>query len=183
MDNIEHKKAVFLDRDGTLIEEVNFLSRLEDLRIFDYTYDSLKRLKNADYLIIVITNQSGIARGHYNTEAMHSIHRQMQTELDNMIDGFYFCPHMPDAGCRCRKPNTGMLESACKDLPVELSGSWVVGDKKLDVETGQKAGLNTALVRTGYGSKHESELQKPADIVADDLNIAVNKILTNVTHA
>lgn len=181
MEDQQIKKAVFVDRDGTLIEEVNFLSKVEDLRIFDYTYDSIKLLKNAGYHVIVITNQSGIARGFYDTEAMHTIHRQMQKELDDMIDAFYFCPHLPDAGCRCRKPNPGMIESANNDLSIEMNGSWVVGDKKLDVQTGQKAGLRTGLVRTGYGSKHESELETPADITADTLALVVQNILANGT--
>jgi len=177
-DNPQTRPAAFIDRDGTLIEEVNFLSRVEDLQIFDYTEEAMALLKDRGFLIIVVTNQSGIGRNIYDKAAMHAIHRQLQTELANTIDAFYFCPHLPCDGCRCRKPNLGMIEAACCDFRIDMSNSWIIGDKKIDVETGFNAGINTALVKTGYGRQHVNHLDRSPDIIAADLLEAVKKLLT-----
>ena len=171
------RPAAFIDRDGTLIEEVNFLSRVDDLRVFPYTAEALRLLKSKGYWIVVVTNQSGIGRGIYSEADMHSIHDAMQKELDGAIDGFYFCPHLPDEGCACRKPGLGMLAFAQRDLPIDLEGSWMIGDKRIDVETGIAAKIGSALVRTGYGEAHQHLLSHPADVVADDLLKAVEAIL------
>ena len=157
-------KTVFIDRDGTLIEEVNFLSRVEDLRFFSYTDEAVRLLKENGYLVIVVTNQSGIGRGIFPESAMHAIHRQIQNDLTLKLDGFYFCPHLPTDGCRCRKPNLGMIENACRDFAVDLENSWMIGDKLLDVELGFNAHIKTALVLTGYGKKHLGELPEKAGI-------------------
>lgn len=171
------RPAIFVDRDGTLIEEVNYLSRVEDLRLFPFTSDATKLLKRGGYLVIVVTNQSGIGRNIYSEDDMHAIHAEIQTELGGAIDGFYYCPHLPCDGCDCRKPGLGMIEAACRDLDVDLAGSWIVGDKTIDVETGQNAGIRTAFVLTGYGEKHRPQLECPPDIIADDLMDAANKML------
>lgn len=171
------QKAIFIDRDGTLIEEVNFLHRVEDLRFFDYTDESVKRLKENGFLVIVATNQSGIARKVYTEADMHGIHEAIQNQLTEKIDAFYFCPHLPNAGCRCRKPNLGMIEQACEDFEIDLENSWMIGDKKLDVELGQNAKLKTALVLTGYGEKHSQELKEKPDFVVQNLKEAVDEIL------
>jgi len=170
------RPAVFLDRDGTLIEEVNFLSRVEDLRLFSFTADAVQLLKASGFLIIVVTNQSGIGRGIYDEPAMQSIHDQIQIELDSAIDGFYFCPHLPCDGCRCRKPGLGMIESAMADFDIDLEESWMVGDKHIDVETGQSIGIRTAIVLTGYGRKHQSLLKQAPDVSAENLGGAATKI-------
>lgn len=176
--NVEEKRrAVFLDRDGTLIEEVNFLSRVGDLRIFPYTSEALRLLKDAGFLIVVVTNQSGIGRGIYDADAMHAIHDAMQIQLNGMVDAFYFCPHLPCDGCSCRKPGLGMIESATKDHPIDLEKSWMVGDKKIDVETGHNAGMKSAMVMTGYGRAHSKTLDQQAEIIAEDLLEAVQAIL------
>jgi D-glycero-D-manno-heptose 1,7-bisphosphate phosphatase len=173
----ERKKAAFLDRDGTLIEEVNFLSNVEDLRVFPYTFEAVKLLKDAGFLVIVVTNQSGIGRGIYDENAMNAIHDEMQVRLEGMIDGFYFCPHLPCDQCACRKPNLGMLESAVEDFAIELSSSWMIGDKKIDVEAGQNAGTKTALVMTGYGRSHADQLSSKPDVLAENLLDAVREAL------
>lgn len=173
----ESHPAIFVDRDGTLIEEVNFLSRVDDLRIFDFTFNALKRLKNAGYLILVITNQSGISRGIFTENDMHTIHSAMQDRLNCMIDAFYFCPHLPNSGCRCRKPQTGMIEQAMVDFSIDKSNSWMIGDKAIDVMTGQNAGLNTALVLTGYGSTDIEKLESKPTVTAADFAEAVNRLL------
>ncbi len=177
MNEDKEKPAVFIDRDGTLIEEVNFLSRVEDLKIFPFTQKALEMLQNRGFRVIVVTNQSGIGRNIYDEAAMNAIHEQMQRELPELIDAFYHCPHLPRDGCSCRKPSPGMIETACADLGVELSGSWMIGDKKIDAETGYNAGIRTAMVRTGYGRSHESVLTQMPDVIADDLLEAVEKIL------
>jgi len=166
------RPAVFVDRDGTLIEEVNFLSRVEDLRLFEFTAEAVSGLKRAGFLVIVVTNQSGIGRGLFSEAAMHSIHDQIQRLLPDQIDAFYFCPHLPDDGCECRKPRSGMIDTASSDFDIDLSRSWIIGDKRLDVETGFNAGLRTALVKTGYGAQHASSLDKSPDIIADDFGKA-----------
>ncbi len=171
------KPAAFIDRDGTLIEEVNFLSHIDDLKLFDFTLEALNLLKNRNFLIIVVTNQSGIGRKIYDEDAMHSIHRELQNQLFELIDAFYFCPHLPDEGCRCRKPNLGMIETACIDFSIDLENSWMIGDKKIDIGTGFNAGIKTALVQTGYGRDHAKDLEKQPDIIAENLLDAVRQLL------
>jgi D-glycero-D-manno-heptose 1,7-bisphosphate phosphatase len=117
--NSDKIKTIFIDRDGTLIEEVNFLHRVEDLRFFDYTDEAVKLLKAHGFLIIIATNQSGIGRGIYTENQMHEVHDAIQNQLTENIDAFYFCPHLPDEGCVCRKPNLGMIEQACKDFAID----------------------------------------------------------------
>lgn len=171
------QKAIFIDRDGTLIEEVNYLHRVEDLRFFDYTNESVKLLKEHGFLVLIATNQSGIGREVYTESDMHGIHEAIQNHLTEKIDAFYYCPHLPNSGCKCRKPNLGMIEQACRDFEIDLENSWMIGDKKLDVELGFNANLKTALVLTGYGEKHISELTKQPDVVANNLLEAVGEIL------
>lgn len=171
------QKAIFIDRDGTLIEEVNYLHRVEDLRFFDYTNESVKVLKEHGFLVLIATNQSGIGREIYTESDMNSIHEAIQNHLTEKIDAFYFCPHQPDAGCGCRKPNLGMIEQACQDFEIDLANSWMIGDKKLDVELGFNANIKTALVLTGYGKTHLVELAKKPDVVAKTLIEAVQEIL------
>lgn len=171
------KPAVFLDRDGTLIEEVNFLHRIEDLRLFPFTDKAVKLLKDNGFLVIVVTNQSGIARNIFPESAMHEIHDAIQKNLSEKIDAFYFCPHLPTEGCSCRKPNLGMIEAACADFSIDLKNSWMIGDKTLDVELGQNAKLPTALVLTGYGRNHFPKLKESPEITTENLLEAVEKIL------
>ncbi len=174
------KPAVFLDRDGTLIEEVNYLSRVEDLRLYSYTEDSVKSLKDNGFLVIVVTNQSGIGRGIYSEADMHSIHEAIQAELGGAIDAFYFCPHLPDEGCKCRKPGVGMIEAAMAEFEIDMENSWVIGDKKLDIELGQAAQVSTSLVSTGYGKEHKAKLEIPPTVHAKDMGEAVQHIIASV---
>lgn len=178
MTGTNHKRpAAFIDRDGTLIEEVNFLSRVEDLRVFPFTAEALLLLREAGYRIVVVTNQSGIGRDIYGENDMRSIHNAMQEQLDGAIDAFYFCPHLPDGDCRCRKPRLGMIEDAVADLDLDLAGSWMIGDKKIDVETGLNAGIPSAMVLTGYGEKHLHSLDSTPNVVAVNLLEAVRRIV------
>ncbi|HEV7700417.1 MAG TPA: HAD family hydrolase, partial [Pyrinomonadaceae bacterium] len=175
------RPAIFLDRDGTLVEEVNYLHRPEDMRVFPFTATALNVLKEAGFLLIVVTNQSGIGRNIYTVEDMNSVHAAFQAEIEGVIDGFYYCPHLPCDGCACRKPALKMIEDAVNDLKIDLENSWMVGDKKIDMEAGQNAGVKTALVLTGYGSSHQATLERLPDVVADDLGAAAQKIV--VLHA
>lgn len=172
-------KAVFIDRDGTLIEEVNFLSRVEDLRFFPFTAEAIKLLKENGFLVIVVTNQSGIGRKIFEESAMHRIHEKIQQHLSQKLDGIYFCPHLPDENCVCRKPNLGMIESACADFSIDLENSWMIGDKAIDIETGFNANIKTALVLTGYGRKQAEKLKKTPDLTAENLLEAVKIIIEN----
>lgn len=173
----EKRPAAFIDRDGTLVEEVNFLSKIEDLRLFPYTPEAVSKLKNAGYRVVVVTNQSGIGRKIYGEKDMRAIHGAMQQRLGGAVDAFYFCPHLPDEGCRCRKPALGMIEDAVADLNIDLARSWMIGDKKLDVDTGRNAGMSSALVLTGYGASHVDTLGWEPEVIAPDLLAAVNLII------
>lgn len=173
------RKTVFIDRDGTLIEEVNYLSRIEDLRFFEYTDEAIKLLKKHDFLVIVVTNQSGIGRKIFEEAAMHLLHEKIQNDLSEKLDAFYYCPHLPTDGCLCRKPNLGMIETACKDFEIDLENSWMIGDKLIDVELGFNANIKTALVLTGYGKIHAKNLKRHPDILAANILEAVQKIVEN----
>ncbi len=177
-----NQKAIFLDRDGTLIEEVDFLSTVEETRLFPYTIEALKLLNEAGFLLFVTTNQSGIARGYFDAMAVNKIHAKIQNELNAeglKIESFHFCPHFPDAGCCCRKPNTGMIKQACENFEIDLENSWVIGDKRLDVELGFNAGTKTALVKTGYGESEKDGLEKMPDVIAENLLEAALFVIRN----
>ncbi|MBA2379374.1 MAG: HAD-IIIA family hydrolase [Blastocatellia bacterium] len=171
------RKAVFIDRDGTLIEEVDFLSRVEEMRLFEYTRPALESLKAAGFYLFVVTNQSGIARGYFDVSAVEAIHESLQAHAGNLIDGFYHCPHLPDAGCKCRKPLPGMIKEAAEQFGIDLSASWMIGDKALDILAGKNAGTRTILVETGYGAEHRENLPARPDLIVKDLSEAVQKIL------
>jgi D-glycero-D-manno-heptose 1,7-bisphosphate phosphatase len=180
------KKAVFLDRDGTINTEKDYLYRPEDFAFIPGACQAVKLLNDAGFLVIVVTNQSGIARGYYDEGAVEGLHRHMDAELAKAgarVDAYYFCPHHPQHGgdryggeCACRKPLPGMLVQAAADLAVDLGHSWMVGDKLADVEAGKRAGCRSLLVRTGYG--REAEARLPRDVPAfDDLLEAVRAII------
>ena len=171
------QRTVFLDRDGTLNEDVDYLSRVDDLQIFPFTQSALKLLKDAGFLLVVVTNQSGIGRGLYDESDLNSIHGEMQNRLDHIIDAFYHCPHLPNAGCSCRKPGLGMIEQANQAFDIDVENSWMIGDKALDIETGFAAGMMTALVRTGYGLYHETRLKQKPELIAENVLEAAERIV------
>ena len=159
------KPAVFLDRDGTLIEERGYLDRMELLSVFPWTTDALRLLKRAGYTLVVITNQSAIARGIIDEAFLDEVHRELSARLARggaVIDRYYHCPHLADApleryrqACRCRKPGPGMIEQACRDMNLDPAWSFMVGDRALDVACGAAAGTRTIQVRTGHGAYEE----------------------------
>lgn len=177
---MERKKAVFLDRDGTLIEEVDFLSTVEETRLFPFTTEALLLLSEAGFDLVVVTNQSGIGRGFFDAKAVNAIHEKIRLALRGAgieIASFHFCPHLPNTGCECRKPNTGMIRQALEVKEYDLERSWTIGDKELDIGLGINAGTRTALVRTGYGASTESSLEPDPDVIAEDLLDAARKIV------
>lgn len=176
MNSKPRKPAIFVDRDGTLVEEVNFLSNVADLRVFPFVEEALRLLRSAGYLIVVVTNQSGIGRGIFSEADMHAVNREIENRLPGLLDAFYFCPHRPDDGCRCRKPNTGMIEDAIRDMAIDITNSWMIGDKEIDILAGINAGMRTAMVQTGYGEDHSKQLTRHPDVIAVDLRDAGRQI-------
>lgn len=175
---LSSKKAVFLDRDGTIIEEVNFLSDPDQVNLFTGTLEALRSLKDAGYLIIVVTNQSGVGRGFFSEDDVHAVHARIQELTKDAVDAFYFCPHLPDDGCECRKPGDGMMRQAAMEFGIDLTNSWIIGDKSLDVRAGNFAGIKSILVRTGYGSSHEPDASADTFFIADEILSAAEFILS-----
>ena len=173
-------RAVFIDRDGTMIEDVGYLDRMERLKLFPYTVDAIRLLGRAGFKVVVVTSQAGVANGIVTEEFLAEAHdaiRQMVAEAGGRIDGFYYCPHLPTAvvekyrtDCDCRKPKPGMIHSAARDLSLDLAGSYVVGDRWRDIEMGQAAGVPGILVETGYGKTEATrrpEHINPVPVVAN----------------
>lgn len=181
------ERAVFLDRDGTLIEEMGYLDRLDRLQFFPYTVDAVRCLNRAGLAVVLITNQAGIAKGMFDEQFVGDTHQRVTAHLlagGARLDGIYYCPHHPDAtvdryrvACDCRKPEPGLLRRAATDLHLDLARSFIVGDRTNDVGAGRAVGTRTVLVRTGYGSVTERSGGDSADFVADTLIDAVAWIL------
>jgi D-glycero-D-manno-heptose 1,7-bisphosphate phosphatase len=181
------KRGVFLDRDGTLIEEVGYLDHVDRIDFFPYSVDAVRLLNRAGFAVVIVTNQSGVARGLFDEDLVSATHRHIADTLEQggaRIDGFYYCPHHPDAkveayrrDCECRKPKSGLLRKAAEDLGIDLSQSFVVGDRTDDIETGVNVGAAGVLVRTGYGAAHEIAARSSAATVTDNLAQAVSWIL------
>ena len=167
--------AIFLDRDGTLMRDVDYCSHPKDVHAFPGASDALRSLKDAGYKLIVITNQSGIARGYLTEKDYRAVERELERQLGpNLIDATYYCPHSPGGGCSCRKPEPGMIRQAATDHRLELAKSFFIGDKESDLACGRAAGTKTILVQTGYGASQDNSL---ADFVAKDLRAATELIL------
>ena len=159
----EKRPVFFLDRDGTINEEVNYLHRPEDLKILPGAAEAISRFNQAGFLVIVITNQAGIGRGYYTQQDMENLNEYMNqvlAEQDAHIDGFYFCPHHPEHGigeykkdCDCRKPGIGMFRQAEQDFSIEKAHSYMIGDKLIDTQAGHNYGVSSILVGTGYGKE------------------------------
>src|SRR6187431_2427615 len=161
------RRAVFLDRDGTIVEEAGYLDRLERLFFFPYSVDAVRALNRAGFAVVVITNQAGIARGIVKESFVEEAHQFIARRLEAggaTIDAFYYCPHYPEgtvaefrATCDCRKPQPGLLLRAAADLNLDLEHSFVVGDRWHDLAAGQAVGASGVLVRTGLGKQDEWE--------------------------
>lgn len=155
MDKVQIPRvAVFLDRDGTLIDDADYLRRVEDIRWVPGVPRALKTLQDMGFALVVVSNQSGIARGYFGWPELRAVESAMRQELELAgvrVEGWYYCPHLPevDGPCTCRKPGNGMIEQAIGDLGLERVGSYMVGDTLRDVEAGAKSGLQGVLVATG----------------------------------
>lgn len=168
----KQRRWVVLDRDGTIIEEKHYLSDPCQVELIPGAANGLRQLQTAGLGLVVITNQSGIGRGYFDSARLGLIHQRLRRLLEAervYLDGVYFCPHTPEDGCPCRKPKTGLLESAAKDLNLDPKACFVIGDKASDIEMGQRAGAATLLVRTGYGSEVETVGASTPDHVVSGL--------------
>ena len=186
------ERAVFLDRDGTIIEEVGYLDRPERVEFFPWTIDAIRVLNQAGLAVVLVSNQSGIARGFFTDAVVDEVHGRMAEMLASggaRIDAYYYCPHHPDGSvpelarvCDCRKPARGLVDRAVTDFGIDPRRSFVVGDRWLDVGLARTVGAKGVLVRTGYG---DSEERKPrsdlkADAIVDNLIAASSWILQNL---
>ena len=176
-------RAVFLDRDGTIIEDRDYLSEPEEVKLIAGSIEAIKMINDLDFKTIVVTNQSGVARGYFPEKNIAIIHDKLSDLLssgDANIDGYYYCPHHPTKGkgkylkrCDCRKPETGMLDEAVNDFDLDSSTSYMIGDKLIDVEMAERAGAKGILVKTGYGMKELKAIESGSKIrpvfIADNI--------------
>jgi D-glycero-D-manno-heptose 1,7-bisphosphate phosphatase len=191
------RPALFMDRDGTISEEVGYVNHPARFRLFPYTAAAIKLLNENGWLAIVVTNQAGVARGYFSEDVIIQIHEQMQRDLQNAsakLDAIYYCAHHPSVGeppyrldCDCRKPRTGLIDRAAADFQIDLARSWMVGDRYGDVELARNAGLHSAFVLSGYG-RGEWEYQRGSwqiepELVAEDLLEAVKTIVERDARA
>jgi D-glycero-D-manno-heptose 1,7-bisphosphate phosphatase len=184
-------KVVFLDRDGTINEQMGYVNHIDRFHLLPRVGQAIRLLNQHGWKVVVITNQSGVARGYFPESLVHQVHQKMRDLLKGegaYLDGIYYCPHHPDVGippyrqdCRCRKPATGLIEDAVKELDLDCSKSYMVGDRGMDIEFARHVGSKGILVLTGYG-RGEWEYfgdhwkVKP-DYVAEDLLAAAQWIL------
>ena len=176
------RKAVFLDRDGTINVEKGYLYRIKDFEYINGVVEALHLLQKMGYTLVIITNQSGIARGYYAEETFLSLTRWMVSDLQQKgipVAGVYYCPHHPEGKilqyrkeCLCRKPGTAMFDQASRDFAIAMEKSYMVGDRASDILAGQNMGLKTILVESGYGTKRLEQPVAPDQVVKDLRNVA-----------
>lgn len=185
------RRAFFLDRDGTVAEEVGYVNHISRFQLYAWSAEAIRRINQAGLAAVVVTNQAGVARGYFPEELIQQVNAKMVEGLaaaGARLDAAYYCAHHPDEGappyrkrCRCRKPLPGMIEEAVKDLDLELAGSVVVGDRYMEVEMAHRLGLRGALVMTGYGRGEYEFMRRnwprQPDWLAENLLDAVEKIL------
>ena len=178
------RPAVFLDRDGTIAEEVGYLNHASRFRMFPFVAGAIHRLNEAGLPVIVVTNQSGVGRGYFPESLVHTVNELMTKQLAEggaNIDAIYYCPHISADNCTCRKPRTGMLDRAASEHALDLKRSFVVGDRHGDMELARNARARGVLVRTGYGEGelawHSVKWSMQPDFIADDLTQAADWIL------
>ena len=191
------RPAVFLDRDGTLNDDIGFMDRMEALTLFPWTADAIRLLNRAGYCTVVTTNQSAVARGIIDEGFLRKVHEEIDRRIARggaRIDRYFYCPHHPEAKlesyrqlCECRKPRPGMILAAARELNLDLSRSVMVGDRRLDVASGRAAGVRTILVRTGLGAAEEEDLVEgegaQPDAILNNLMEAVGWILRNSSRS
>ncbi|MEE9219168.1 MAG: D-glycero-beta-D-manno-heptose 1,7-bisphosphate 7-phosphatase [Acidobacteriota bacterium] len=185
-------RAIFLDRDGTVSFEVGYINHVSRLQVMPQSVEAIRCINQAGFRAVVVTNQSGVARGYFEEPLLEKVHDSLRRQLaagNARVDGIYYCPHHPREGkppfrqdCTCRKPSIGMLEKAARDLDIQLSGSYMVGDTLVDMRTARNAGLCSVLVLTGYGrgefEHHAHQWPFQPDHIAEDLRAAVGWIFS-----
>ncbi|HUQ34503.1 MAG TPA: HAD family hydrolase [Pyrinomonadaceae bacterium] len=185
------RRAVFMDRDGTISEEVGYVNHPSRYRVFPYSAEAVRLLNEAGWLAILVTNQAGVARGYFTEDIITAVHGVLGEELEKKgarLDAVYYCAHHPTVGdapyrfnCDCRKPRPGLIERAAREFEIDLTESWMIGDRYSDVELARNAHVHSAFVLSGYG-RGEWEYQRPdwqhePDMVAEDLLEAVRRIV------
>ena len=167
--------AVFIDRDGTIMQDADYCSDPQQVKIFPRVAEALRRLKSKGFKLIIITNQSGIGRGFFTVEQYRAVEAEVLRQLgDGLIDATYFCPDVPGQHSSCRKPAPGMIVEATREHQIDLARSFLIGDKEIDAECGRNVGVRTIRVRTGLDRETAGSI---ADWVADDLPAAAEIIL------
>jgi D-glycero-D-manno-heptose 1,7-bisphosphate phosphatase len=167
--------AVFIDRDGTIMQDVDYCSDPQQVKIFPRVAEALRRLKSKGFKVIIITNQSGIGRGFFTVEQYRAVEAEVLRQLgDGLIDATYFCPDVPGQHSSCRKPAPGMIVEATREHQIDLARSFLIGDKEIDAECGRNVGVRTIRVRTGFDRETAGSM---ADWVAEDLPAAAEIIL------
>jgi D-glycero-D-manno-heptose 1,7-bisphosphate phosphatase len=177
---VTRRRFVVLDRDGTVIAERHYLSAPEGVELIPEAASALRQLRDEGLGLVLITNQSAVGRGLFDHSRLEAIHEQLRHLLRKEgveLDGIYVCPHMPEDNCSCRKPKTGLLDLASRELNFDVQSSFVVGDKPCDIQLGQRAGATTFLVLTGYGAQVFCENSAAADYTVADLREAAKMIL------
>ncbi|HEX2912070.1 MAG TPA: HAD family hydrolase [Chloroflexia bacterium] len=182
-------KAIFLDKDGTLIEDIPYNVDPDLIRLLPGAAEGLRRLAGAGYLFFIITNQAGVARGLFDEAALPAVERKMRTLLQECgveLSGFYYCPHLPGGSvrryaidCECRKPAPGLILRAAREYEVDLAQSWFVGDILNDIEAGRKAGCRTILIDNGNETEWLISQERLPHFYAPDLDEAANIILSD----
>ena len=185
------RPAVFMDRDGTISEEIGYVNHVSRFRVFAYSAEAVRMLNDKEWLTVLVTNQAGVARGYFKEDLIGEVHGVLEADLERggaRLDGIYYCAHHPSVGeppyrfdCECRKPKPGLIQRAAAELDIDLTRSWMIGDRYGDVELARNAGVHSALVLSGYG-RGEWEYQREGwehqpDLVAEDLLEAVRKIV------
>jgi D,D-heptose 1,7-bisphosphate phosphatase len=180
-------KAVFLDRDGTIVEDIGYMNSPEQIKFIPGAVEAIKMLNEAGYKVVVISNQAGVARGLITEDMLQTIDKTLHKWILNggaHLDGMYYCPHHPEHGvypykqvCECRKPHPGLIKRAHRELDIDLSQSFMIGDKSSDIEAGKRAGTKTVFVLSGRGKEEQKKLKGKPDHIAQDLKQAVGWVL------
>lgn len=186
------RRAVFMDRDGTISEEIGYVNHPARYRVFPYSAEAVRLINEAGWLAVLVTNQAGVARGYFTEDLIGAVHDRLRQELEREgahLDAVYYCAHHPSVGespyrmdCDCRKPKPGLIRRAASEFDIDLSQSWMIGDRYSDMELAHNAGVRACFVLSGYG-RGEWEYQRAnwkhePDLVAEDLLEAVKKIVT-----
>jgi len=187
-DNIYSHRAVFLDRDGTINAEVDYLKSVKDLRLIKNTAKAIQILNQNQIKVIIVTNQSGISRGLFSIDDLENVHNELKKRLRRnraYIDAIYYCPHHPDEECSCRKPKNEMFKLAAKDFDLKLNKCYIIGDKLTDIKAAHNISATGILVRTGYGKLEQNKLGEAGvmpEHIAENLYEAVKWIIKNLNR-